>query len=74
VRLTLDGAIDLARKNNPTFLTTQNNEAAADWGVREATSNLFLPSFTANATGTYQSPGIQRIGTINTGGADQGPC
>ena len=72
VRLTLDEAIDLARENNPTFLTTQNNEAAADWGVREATSSLLLPSLTANAQGSYQSPGIQRIGTINTGGADQG--
>ena len=33
VRLTLDEAIDLARENNPTFLRTQNNEAAADWLV-----------------------------------------
>jgi outer membrane protein TolC len=49
VRLTLDEAIDLARENNPAFLTTQNNEAAADWGVREATSSLLLPSLTANA-------------------------
>ena len=72
VRLTLDEAIALAYENNPAFLTTQNNEAAADWGVREATSNLFLPSLTASAQGTYRSPGVQRMGTINTGGVDQG--
>lgn len=71
-RLTLDGAIELARENNPTFLTTQNNEAAADWGVREATSNLFIPSLTAFGQLGYRSPGINRIGTINTGGVAQG--
>ena len=72
VRLTLDEAIDLARENNPTFLTTQNNEAAADWGVREATSNLLLPSVTAFGQAGYRSPGLSRIGTINTGGVAQG--
>ncbi len=72
VRLTLDGAIDLARENNPTFLRTQNNEAAVDWGVREATSNLFVPSLTANAGATYRAPGQSRIGTINTGVIEQG--
>ena len=71
-RLTLDEAIDLARENNPTFLTTQNNEAAADWGVREATSRLFLPSLDAFVQARYRSPGLSRIGTINTGGVDQG--
>ena len=72
VRLTLDEAIDLARENNPTFLTTQNDEAAADWGVREATSNLLLPSVTAFGQAGYRSPGLSRIGTINTGGVAQG--
>jgi len=71
-RLTLDEAIDLARVNNPTFLTTQNNEAAADWGVREATSNLILPSVDIFGNLRYRSPGVNRIGTINTGGVDQG--
>jgi len=72
VRLTLDEAIDLARENNPTFLRTQNNEAQADWGVREATSNLFIPSLTANGFATYRAPGESRIGTINTGVLEQG--
>ena len=34
VRLTLEGAVDLARENNPIFLTTQNDEAASDWAMR----------------------------------------
>ena len=72
VLLTLDEAIDLARQNNPTFLRTQNNEAAADWGVRQAVSNLFVPSFTASASATYRAPGESRIGTINTGVIEQG--
>ena len=72
VRLTLDEAIELARENNPTFLTTQNDEAAADWGVREAVSNLLVPSVTAFGQASYRSPGLSRIGTINTGGVDQG--
>ena len=72
VRLTLDGAIDLARENNPTFLTTQNNEAAADWAVREAISSLLVPSVTALGAASYRSPGLSRIGTINTGGVEQG--
>jgi len=72
VRLTLDEAIDLARENNPAFLSTQNNEAQFDWGVRQATSNLILPSVTASGSLSYQSPGTSRIGTINTGGVERG--
>jgi outer membrane protein len=68
----LDEAIELARVNNPTFLSTQNNEAQADWGVREATSNLFVPSVTAFGQARYRSPGVDRIGTITTGGVGQG--
>jgi hypothetical protein len=71
-RITLDEAIELSRENNPTFLTTQNDEAAADWGVREAVSNLIVPSVTAFGQLGYRSPGLGRIGTINTGGVGQG--
>jgi len=72
VRLTLDEAIDLARENNPTFLKTQNNEAAFDWGVRQATSNLLIPSLSASGGLSYRAPGINRIGTITTGSSGQG--
>ena len=71
-RLTLEGAIDLARENNPIFLATQNDEAATDWAMREAVTNLFIPTVTAFGSADYRAPGVSRIGTINTGGVDQG--
>ena len=61
--LTLDEAIDLARENNPTFLSTANDMGQADWAVREAYAN-FLPSFTTASGASYTAPGVQRIGTI----------
>ena len=72
VLLTLEGAVDLARQNNPIFLTTQNDEAASDWAMREAVSNLFIPTVTAFGQLGYRAPGLSRIGTINTGGVEQG--
>jgi outer membrane protein TolC len=72
VRLTLEGAVDLARENNPIFLTTQNDEAASDWAMREAVSNLFIPTVTAFGQLGYRAPGVSRTGTITTGGVDQG--
>ena len=72
VRLTLDGAVDLARENNPIFLTTQNDEAASDWAMREAVSNLFVPTLTVFGNLSYRAPGVNRVGTITTGGVDQG--
>lgn len=70
--LTLGEAIDLARRNNPIYLSTQNDEAAADWAVREAYTNLVIPNLTAFSQLQYRAPGVQRVGTINTGGVDQG--
>jgi outer membrane protein TolC len=57
--LTLDEAIDLARQNNPNFLSTANNQASADWAVREAYGS-FLPSVTASVNGGYQAEGEVR--------------
>ncbi len=62
VRLTLEEAIDLARENNPAFLSTQNNEAAFDWGVREAASSLFLPTLTARGSASRRSAGVDVFG------------
>lgn len=61
--LTLDEAIDLARRNNPGFLSTQNDQASADWAVREA-YGAYLPSLSANAGGGYRGTGQVRVGTI----------
>ena len=72
VQLTLDGAIDLARQNNPTFLATQNDEAAFDWAMREAVTNLLVPQLSAFGQLRYRAPGVSRTGTITTGGVDQG--
>lgn len=70
--ITLGQALELARQNNPIFLSTKNDEAPADWAVREANSNLFLPQANVFASATRRSPGVSRIGTINTGSQDQG--
>lgn len=61
--LTLEDAIDLAKANNPTFLSTQNDQAAADWQAREAYAQ-FLPSVSANLAGTWQEAGAQRFATV----------
>lgn len=64
--LTLEEAIRLARDNNPTFQSTRNDRAAADWGVREAYS-AFLPTANANFSAGYTEGGTQRIGTLDFG-------
>lgn len=66
--LTLDEAIVLAKSNNPTFLSTANDQAAANWQVRESYAQ-FLPSVTTNLNGTWQEAGAQRLGAIIFEGA-----
>ncbi len=61
--LTLQEAVDMARRNNPAFLGIENDRPAADWGVRQAYS-AFAPTVTANAGGSYQAKGEIRFGTI----------
>ena len=62
-QLTLDEAIRTAKGNNPVFLSTQNDQAAADWQEREAYAQ-FLPSVNANLNGTWQEAGALRFGTV----------
>ena len=66
--LTLDGAIELARLNNPSYLSRSNDQDAADWLVREAYAS-FLPMLRARSAITYREPGVQRIGVIDLGAA-----
>ena len=61
--LTLEDAITLAKTNNPTYLSTQNDQAAANWQVREAYAQ-FIPSFNTSFSGTWQEAGSQRFGTV----------
>lgn len=67
--LTLEDAINLARRNNPNFLALQNDLAVSDWGVREAYGAL-MPGATASTSFQYQGSGTQRIGFLS--GSDLG--
>jgi outer membrane protein len=72
--LTLDEAIQLARRNNPTFLQTVNARRAADAQVRTAYGNL-LPGVDAQLSGRYQQSGrqfVQGIGLQNESDIMQG--
>lgn len=64
--LTLEEAIRMASRNNPVFLSTRNDMAAADWRVREA-YGAFLPSVSTSAGLQYTDAGVQRFGNF-TGG------
>ena len=65
-RLTLDEAIELARRNNPTFLSTENDRGVAAWGERAA-YGAFLPTVSASASAGWTAAGAQRIGTVDFG-------
>jgi len=56
--LTLDEAISIARRNNPTFLQTVNARRDADAQVRSARGGL-LPSADASLAGRFQQGGQQ---------------
>lgn len=60
--LTLDQAINLARINNPLFLQVLNDLGPANWNVRAANANLFLPDASIQFFTSWQDAGIQRLG------------
>ena len=62
--LTLDEAITLARRNNPTFLSIANNRRTADAAVRSA-RGAFLPSADASFGSRYQQGGTQVFNGLN---------
>jgi len=62
--LTLDEAISLARRNNPTYLATANNRRTADAAVRSAKGAL-LPSADASFSGRYQQSGQQVLSGLS---------
>jgi outer membrane protein len=62
--LTLDEAISLARRNNPTFLAIANNRRTADAAVRSA-RGAFLPSADASFGSRYQQGGTQVFNGLN---------
>ncbi|HEX7938373.1 MAG TPA: TolC family protein, partial [Gemmatimonadaceae bacterium] len=58
--LSLDEAINLARRNNPQYLQVANQKRTADGQLRQTYANL-LPSLSANLSGRYQQTGQQFV-------------
>lgn len=67
--MTLDEAIELARRNNPEFLQQANDLDVAEWAVRDAYGNL-LPGASASTSYSYQAAGAPRFGIFT--GTDLG--
>lgn len=63
--LSLEEAIDLARRNNPDFLIQQNQAASADWAVRAAYGAL-LPGASLGGSLGWQDAGNSSFGIFNT--------
>lgn len=63
--LTLEDAVRLARRNNPTFLQAANDGDVADWAFRESMGQ-FLPSVNTTVTGQYLAPGSPSFGIFNS--------
>lgn len=61
--LTLDQAVQLARRNNPMFQATVNTRRAADLGVKAAYANL-LPRLDAQMSGRFTEGGQQFVNGI----------
>jgi outer membrane protein len=62
--MTLEEAISLARRNNPTFRATANDESVSDWQAREAYSQ-FLPALSVSQRFAYTASGIpQAVGAF----------
>lgn len=64
--LSLAEAIEIARSTNPGFLQTRNDEALADWDVRQAWGQL-MPSASASGGVSWQGSGEQQFGTLTLG-------
>jgi len=60
--LTLDEAVDLALRYNRTYRQIANDRSAARWGVRNAYSQLFLPSVFTSLGFNYRGSGSQEFG------------
>lgn len=64
--LSLDEALRLAKGNSPTFLSTQNDQSAADWRFRESLG-AFLPTAFSSVSGQYLAPGTPSLGLFDAG-------
>ena len=59
--LSLEEALRISRRSNPSFLQTLNDESLSDWDVRQAWGGL-LPSASFNSSVTWQGSGVQQLG------------
>lgn len=59
--LSLQDALSIARSSNPSFRQTRNDEALADWNVRQAWGAL-MPNASANVGASWQGSGEQQLG------------
>jgi outer membrane protein len=57
--------VRLARRNNPNFLKTANDESVADWSYQESLGQ-FLPAVNASLSGQYLAPGSPSFGIFNS--------
>jgi outer membrane protein len=62
--LSMDEAVQLARRYNPAFRMQVNDEAVANWQVRAAYGAL-LPSFVVSGGVDWQAGGIPNIGLLS---------
>jgi outer membrane protein len=62
--MSLEEAVQLARRYNPAFQRQRNDEAVADWNVRAAYGAI-LPSLTLSSSLDWQGEGVQRFGLFS---------
>ncbi len=61
-RMTLEEAIELARQNNPLFQQMLTDLSPAQWNVRAANANLFLPDASLFFSTSWQDAGQEQFG------------
>ncbi len=61
--LTLEEALETARRHNPAFQVVRNDRVLADWDVKSAYGSL-IPSLSADAGVSWQGAGEQVFGSI----------
>jgi outer membrane protein len=59
-KMSLEQALDIARRNNPTYLQAANNMDVADWDVRQAYGQL-LPTASIGSGVSWQGGGNQQL-------------
>jgi outer membrane protein len=67
--LSMEEALQLARRYNPSYRMQVNDEAVADWQVRAAYGSL-LPSFSVSSSLDWQAGGVPNVGLLS--GSDFG--